>query len=231
MFCGNCGTPNNDTDAFCAGCGAKLIQEPVPASAPAAPVAPVAPAPKKPNKKLIIGIAAAALAVVVALVLIFTLGGDKQENSPEGVVTTFMDAFLKPDMSKMLDIIPEAVLKEDIGNKSERNEWVQEANEEVEYLMGRLDYYCDNWKITYEIKSVKDVSRDDLEDLQEWYQEEYNCKVTAAKMVTVKATFKDDSQTERLDDLQIYTIQIGGQWYIEVEESDWPSQLYYDLLY
>ncbi len=224
MFCGNCGTPNNDSDVFCAGCGAKLIQEPVPAPAPVAPVQ------KKPNKKLIIGIAAAALVLIVALVLIFTLGGDDEADTPESVVTTYMESFLKADISNLLDLIPEPVLEENLGGKDGRDNWVEDGNDQLEYIYDCFDDYYDEWELTYEIKKVEDVDQDTLEEIQEYYDEEYDCTVSAAKEVTVRVTAKLDGSKER-EDMTLYVIQIGGRWYFETEESDWFASLLYDFLY
>lgn len=63
MFCNKCGKENLERSAFCVECGAQL-------TAPQAPVAPAAPAPA-PNKKrtgLIVGIAAAVVAIIAIVI-------------------------------------------------------------------------------------------------------------------------------------------------------------------
>lgn len=224
MFCGNCGTPNNDSDVFCAGCGAKLIQESVPTPAPVAPVQ------KKPNKKLIIGIAAAVVVLIVALVLIFTLGGEDEANTPESVVSTFMDAVLEPDMSKILDIVPEAVLAEELGDKNDRADWVEDEEEDLAYVYEIFDDYYDEWEITYEIKKVEDVSENILERCQDYYDDEYDCKVSAAKKVTVRVTAKLGESKQR-ETFSCYVVQIGGRWYIDNSSTNELYNLIYDLAY
>lgn len=216
MYCGNCGTQNDDFSPFCIGCGARLNEDP-------APVAP-APAPKKSKKGLLIAIIAAVVAVAVALVLIFTI------STPKSVVKKYMDAYLDPDGKAMLSVIPKAVVKEDIGDKDDQKDYVEEMEDTLDELYDEMDDYYDRWSIDYKISDVEKVDKDDLEEIQEYYEDEYDIKVRAAKEVTVDVTVKVDGDKEKVE-MTIYVIKVGGKWYIDVIESDNPIYVVLQMFY
>lgn len=92
MFCGKCGTENNNGSKFCRACGAPLVS--VSNNANPAPKTPVSPAPKAPGspappkvnvsditkkakalpKKVIIGACAALVAVIVVIIVVVNNG-------------------------------------------------------------------------------------------------------------------------------------------------------------
>ena len=81
MFCIHCGKPVQEGQKFCAHCG-KPIPPSEPVQPPKAPVSQEqATAPSKKKNKAIIGVAAAALVIVIGFFIGSGLGGDK-DGSP-----------------------------------------------------------------------------------------------------------------------------------------------------
>lgn len=82
VFCPNCGNATSTEFAFCQNCGATLAAEAAPEAAPAAPkaapaAAVVAKVKKLPKKLLMIGAAALAAIVLIAVILVIALSGGK----------------------------------------------------------------------------------------------------------------------------------------------------------
>lgn len=224
MFCGNCGTHNNESSAFCANCGAPLTLE---------TPAPQAPAPKRSKKGLIIGLSiGAAVLAILAVVLILTLGGGKKSGAqaPEDIAAQYMDCFLDADIRAMLDIIPEEVIDETFDALNTPESWADRMSARLEEMFDEMDAEYDRWDISYKIDDVSNLDADDLEDLQEFYDNRYNCQVDACKEVTVDVTIQLDGYEED-EELTVFIIQVDGKWYVEMEESDNLFSLITEILY
>ncbi len=204
MFCGNCGTQNPDNAPFCTGCGAKLNEAPVaPASAPEFTPEPT----RKSRKGLFIGIGAAVVAIAVALILIFTLGGGKGgAKTAEDVVEEYIKAAEEVDGEAIMDLIHENILEKEFSDEDER----EEAIEEFEKGLGEIMEMCE---IQFEIGDSESLDGDDLEDLQEEYEEDYDLEVEDAEYIEVIMTIEvygyEQTQTNEL-----LVIKVDGKWYL-----------------
>lgn len=215
MFCGNCGAKNENGAAFCHQCGAALT--PAAQSAPGVPAGAgagtVAAKPGMSNtKKGIIAVIAAAVVVVLVFFLIF--GG----NSPEDTVNGFFDACFDGDAEALLDLLPpdmiDTVLEDsDYGYDGDRDALIDDLESEVglSYLADMLE---NDVKIDYEILGDSNLPKDEVEDLQDQY-EDFNVKVSDAKTVQVSMTIEYDDMSESTE-MDIPLIKVGRSWYLDV---------------
>ena len=254
MFCAKCGAQNDEQSLFCCQCGAQLT-EPVPVE-PEPPVVPVeaeipaeVPEPvsemptrrvrhKRSKKGLWIGlgagvagvgilaaIAAAIVSFVVVLAIVIAVAFS---SSPKSVVKGYMKATLNADMSKYIDLLPDEVLDQHFPNESAQKEWVEIYNETIQDSYISLNYkYDDDWEITYKIGDIEDVSTDLLRDIQEYYEERYDCKVQKVKTVELELTLHFDGR-KATKNIEMTVIKVGSNWYLDFTHSPSPPIL---LLY
>ena len=215
MFCGKCGTQNEEGVMFCANCGEPLSSE--------TQTEQVAPTPKKPamsNKTIgmiAVGVAAAIVVIIIASIL---LGG----SGAKAVAEKFVKATAKPDFGAMIDLLHDDVAEEYKENMLEwggydDDEWkdlVKDYNDEMEDSLE--DTVGDDWKL--KIKSVKedDLSKKKLKALKEYYDDEYDLKVTDAKEIEMDTELKgDDDDVD--EEITIIVVKIGGKWYVDMSSS------------
>ena len=215
MYCSKCGTYMNDDDKFCPNCGtgadgqapAAVVSGPKPVSAPR----------KKLSNKALIGILAVAAAVVIAvvLILIFTLGGS---NSPEGVLKKFVNAMANSDLQGMLDCsVPDDVLAyvlQDEGmSRSEFQRQLKNTQSEIDSYRKEYGYYPSSYDITV-VKS-HELSRDDLEDLNAYYNQNYKTGkyyISEAREVTIRLTSGYGGTEE------VVVFKVNGKWYVSLQD-------------
>ena len=256
MFCAKCGAQNDEQSLFCCQCGAQLT-EPVPVE-PEPPVVPVeaeipAEVPetvsemptrrirrKRSKKGLWIGLGAgvagvgiltAIAAAIVSFVVVLAIAiAIIFSNSPRTVAKDYMKATLKPDMESFLDLSPDAVLDDAMPNISYRKQWAKFHNDEMQAYYDYLDNkYGDDWEITYKIVDVEDVSTDTLRNIQERYEERFDCQVKKAKEIELELTFRCNEK-EASTDITVTVIKVGSKWYLETYSSRSPSSLIWYLI-
>jgi len=216
MYCSNCGTFMSDGDKFCPNCGTSIdgqpspavVTDPEPAHAPR----------KKLSKKALIGILAGAAAVVIAvvLILIFTLGGS---NSPEGVLKKFVNAYATSDLQGMLDCsIPDEVLEYTLQRegmtRSEFRRQLKNAQSEIDSYRKEYDYYPSSYDIT--VVESHELSRDDLEDLNAYYNRNYKTGkyyISEAREVTIRLTSGYGGTEE------VVVFKVNGKWYVSLQDA------------
>ncbi len=204
-FCSNCGTVIPEGSPVCPTCGA-------PAPAPQQ-------APTGGKKKNLIGIIIAVVAVVLVVVLCASLFGG---NSPKSVADDYMKAtFKQQDAGKVLDLIHKDVIKAACDDEDmSRKELEEEAQDMFDEMFEFLDDSCDEWKVDWEIKDVEDLDDDELEEIQDYYDDDYDLKVKDAKMVEIEANIEvtvDDETEDQDQDIEIYVVKVGGKWYLDAE--------------
>lgn len=209
MFCGKCGTENNDNAAFCSNCGAKLKQS-SPASTAASPLS------ASNNKNRKIGIIAAAAALVVIIILGTALFGGRSYKS---TIDTYVTAQFDADAEAVFKLIPDKMmdymLEEDGYDSRDLDDFIDEAGDMLQDQLDTLDSYLgEGWTSEYEILYTEDLKGDDLDAIKDSY-EDTDVKVSAAKIVEVEMTVKAD-ETESSNTLEIYLIKVGRSWYLDV---------------
>ncbi len=220
-FCNNCGTALDDMAVSCPACGAPYA--PVSGAAQPAPVATDPYGYSAPNNnnnnivKIIIIVAVVAVVIVGAIILLTSVGGGKGASSPEKAVEAYVEAINDRDSDKIVDICyPSKALS---VAKKERN---KERDDFIEDIDDRFDdtedSYGKSWEIEdLEIKKVKDMKEDELEELTDEWDDDCLINISDAKTVKIEFEFNDKEKEEEL-----VVVKYKGKWYI-----DW----YGDLLY
>ena len=194
MLCKKCGTENPDGAKYCSKCGKALNEK--------------SPAKKNTEKGIVL-----ALCVIVAVVLlVYTLGG----RSYKKTIDTFVTSQFAVDAQSIVELLPEKVVDKALEETGySKTELVDEANDSLKKQVDSLDQSLgDDWKLSYKMTNVEDVTDDDLDDLKSNY-EDINVKVSAAKTVEVEFTLKGD-ETEVSNSLEISVIKVDRSWYLDL---------------
>ena len=209
MFCGKCGTKNEDNVEFCTNCGARLNK----ATSKRATAVSVTSQNDKNRKVGMIAVAVAAVVVIILGVVLF--GG----RSYKATVEKFVDAQFDANAEAIFDLMPEKLidyaLEQDGYDSDDLDDLIDDANETLQDQLDSLDSYLgEGWKISYEILDTEDIKGDDLDDIKDAY-EDADVKVSAAKDVEIEITVKAD-ETESSNSLDVSLIKVGRSWYLDV---------------
>ena len=194
MLCKKCGTENPDGAKYCSKCG-KALNEKSTA--------------KKNREK---GIVLALCVIVAVVLLVYTLGG----RSYKKTIDTFVTSQFAVDAQSIVELLPEKVLDKELEETGySKTELVDEANDSLKKQVDSLDQSLgDDWKLSYKMTNVEDVTGDDLNDLKSNY-EDINVKVSAAKTVEEEFTLKGD-ETEISNSLEVSVIKVDRSWYLDL---------------
>lgn len=194
MLCKKCGTENPDGAKYCSKCG-KALNEKSTA--------------KKNREK---GIVLALCVIVAVVLLVYTLGG----RSYKKTIDTFVTSQFAVDAQSIVELLPEKVLDKELEETGySKTELVEETNDSLKKQVDYIDQYLgDDWKLSYKMTNVEDVTGDDLNDLKSNY-EDINVKVSAAKTVEVEFTLKGD-ETEISTSLEVSVIKVDRSWYLDL---------------
>ena len=194
MLCKKCGTENPDGAKYCSKCG-KALNEKSTA--------------KKNREK---GIVLALCVIVADELLVYTLGG----RSYKKTIDTFVTSQFAVDAQSIVELLPEKVLDKELEETGySKTELVEETNDSLKKQVDYIDQYLgDDWKLSYKMTNVEDVTGDDLNDLKSNY-EDINVKVSAAKTVEVEFTLKGD-ETEISNSLEVSVIKVDRSWYLDL---------------
>ena len=194
MLCKKCGTENPDGAKYCSKCG-KALNEKSTA--------------KKNREK---GIVLALCVIVAVVLLVYTLGA----RSYKKTIDTFVTSQFAVDAQSIVELLPEKVLDKELEETGySKTELVEETNDSLKKQVDYIDQYLgDDWKLSYKMTNVEDVTGDDLNDLKSNY-EDINVKVSAAKTVEVEFTLKGD-ETEISNSLEVSVIKVDRSWYLDL---------------
>ena len=194
MLCKKCGTENPDGAKYCSKCGNALIEKSTA---------------KKNREK---GIVLALCVIVAVVLLVYTLGG----RSYKKTIDTFVTSQFAVDAQSIVELLPEKVLDKELEETGySKTELVEETNDSLKKQVDYIDQYLgDDWKLSYKMTNVEDVTGDDLNDLKSNY-EDINVKVSAAKTVEVEFTLKGD-ETEISNSLEVSVIKVDRSWYLDL---------------
>ena len=194
MLCKKCGTENPDGAKYCSKCGKALNEK----------------SPAKKNREN--GIVLAVCVIVAVVLLVYTLGG----RSYKKTIDTFVTSQFAVDAQSIVELLPEKVVDKALEETGySKTELVDEANDSLKKQVDSLDQSLgDDWKLSYKMTNVEDVTGDDLDDLKSNY-EDINVKVSAAKTVEVEFTLKGD-ETEVSNSLEISVIKVDRSWYLDL---------------
>ena len=174
-------------------------------------------------------ICAAILAVMMSLSLVACGGEEKKASTYEDTISKFVQAQANMDIRAVLDLMPEQfvtyTLEEEGYSQEELDEFIAEFEEYFQEAKEYLaEYLGEEWEATYQIASEENYLEEDLEDINDYYNElGFDMEVTAAKEVEVVVEYKGTEASESMD-LDMYLVEIDGAWYIDFEtlyELDW----------
>mgnify|MGYP007017248659 CR=1 FL=1 len=223
MFCSKCGGQFEDGASFCPNCGNTVTPEPHNTTGVKFSSAAISEKLtgffqsfdlKNPKS---LGMAIAAVVVVVLLASML-FGGQSYKSA----VNSFMDGVFDADAKQLLRAFPNKVIDEmcDEADMSKR-EMIDYINDELDDAIDMLDSYVDeDWSVDYKIIGTESYDSDDLE----WVEEEYDeigIKIKDAKMVTVEMTIESDDMSES-EELEIGVIKVGNSWYVDAQNVDMP---------
>lgn len=226
MFCEKCGAQLEPNAAFCGSCGAKVE---APAQAAPAQEAPVVETPAAPveevmvqtpfgafaKKKVLLAGAIAAGVVVVLLLIGLIFGGGAKK-----VAKNYVDATFKANARTIVNSMPPAVREEILDELNmDKKDLIEELEDSLEYIEEELDDEYRRWRVVTKVIDENDVVGDDLEDLQDMYDDDFDVKVSKAKWVTVKMTLKTEEDPE-WNYQRVRMVKIGLGWYVDVYNMD-----------
>jgi len=239
MICQNCGTQNGAT-AFCIGCGAPLgtSVQTAPsastyssaaysasagystASASADPTAYGAPARRKNPIKLFLILGAAAVVVIALLVLLLNLGNIKARS----LAKKTLEARFNYNYSTLLDLVHSGPIDETLEDiDKDRNDFKDYLEDQAEEDEDRAEEY--GYSYDYKILGVSAIKGEDLRDLQEYYDDEYDLKVSAAKSVEYEVTSLSHGRKDYSSFGHITVIKIGSKWYVDYDSTNGSNML------
>ncbi|MCI9508550.1 MAG: zinc ribbon domain-containing protein [Angelakisella sp.] len=209
MFCGKCGTKNENSASFCKECGAPL--------APAEPihtggVATVTKDSRKKNK--LIGMTAVAVVLAAVLFLVFpSLGGDAPATgaaTAEEVGLQFVDAIFTGNGKGLMEgFHPKTRAK---GKKLD--EIIEKDNKFLSRRQDQItDYYGEGWTFSWEPSGKEELPESELEEIKVLYKSKYNLEVTEAQKVWVSVTVSG-AEHENMTRMSAKAIRIGDFWYM-----------------
>ena len=171
----------------------------------------------KNSGKFLIGLAVGAVAAVAAVVIILVValalifgGGPKKK------LKKYLNFELnaKGNAKSIVDMMyPKKMLNELLDEMDmSKSEFIKELKEDQKDYKEELKE--DGYKYKYKIIDCEKVDKDDIKEANEYFKEEYNLKITAAKKYTVKITEYEDGKKEDSWESTYVAYKISGKWYV-----------------
>lgn len=209
MYCGNCGTKNDDTAAFCQACGAPLTAT---ASKVDGLGEAAVPQGRAGSKKKMIAVIAVIVVILLAGWLLF--GG----RSYQDTVEEFFEASMDGDVRGVIELIPEDLIKNAMEaegyDMGDMEGFITQAEDELQgmlafggALVGDLDFDID-------ITGDTDIKGAGLQEIQEDYRA-YDVDVSKAKNVQVTISL-DAGALSGSEDIEVPVIKVGRSWYLDL---------------
>lgn len=219
MFCTECGAKNEDSAKFCVDCGAKLgssnvrIKIPAPSETASGMNEKVI---RKSRKKInvipIIILLILAVAVVTFPRLILSGQSEKK------LIKEFIKAEMTADGEKVIEILPDEIVEaaETQGGMT-KNEFIKAVQEQLNSAMNTVvNTYGEEWKYSYEIKSIKKASQEDIEEWKNTYKDgfEMDVDISEGKICEVEINF-NGNEIRNTSNIELNLVKIRGKWYID----------------
>jgi len=234
MICKNCGTNNAEGVRFCAGCGSTMdapavghnaapsYEAPVNHNAPVshntpgygAPATPAHHAPTYGSSAAKAGsmlpLAGIGLVAAVVVILLFSL---LFGNSAKSVAKKAAKYAINGKYYSISKLYHKEVRKENEWDDEDYKEDCKDMEEDWKENMRDLREEEGRVKLSTKIKDIDDIKGDDLDDIQDYYDDEYDLKVKKAKRFETEFCAEIDGEEEEYDD-DIIVVKIGGKWYL-----------------
>lgn len=219
MFCTECGAKNEDSAKFCVECGAKLgnsnvrIKIPTPSETDSGMNKKVI---RNPRKKInvipIIILLILAVAVVTFPRLILSGQSEKK------LIKEFIKAEMTADGEKVIEILPDEIVEaaETQGGMT-KNEFIKAVQEQLNSAMNTVvNTYGEEWKYSYEIKSIKKALQEDIEEWKNTYKDgfEMDVDISEGKICEVEINF-NGNEIRNTSNIELNLVKIRGKWYVD----------------
>lgn len=226
-YCGKCGSQMPDQAIVCGNCGERF--ESVPVSQPVnQPVATgvgfgsfattqfndaVAGA-KNGNKASMKKLGIIGVAVLLVVVILFSLIGGIFTGGPEKVIKNFFKNYEKNKPNSVIALFPD-FMENDVDGEVE-----DDMDNFFDYIEDEYD--TTKVKITYEIEDEEEIDdEDDLEEFADLLADEYDgvkeSKVKGIIWYEIDVKVKCDGETEKVT-LELCLIKYGSKWYVFMYE-------------
>lgn len=168
---------------------------------------------RKIGKNRVIGIAA----LVVIIILGIALFGGRSEKS---TIKKCVEGQMEGKAKKVVKLLPKEMVEAacEEGGYLDKKELIAELDEEIQKQLEQIEeVYGKGWKYDYEIVEKEDKSIEELREMRQEYQEDYNVKLDIKKAkeveieITVSSKDKEDSTTNTI---WVDLIKVGRSWYI-----------------
>lgn len=185
---------------------------PIPPTGAGFAVPPVGAADGAENKNKKVGMIAAIVAAVIVVVLLASLLFSR---SPKDCIKDFYKAEQKASASQMLNLVPKKYQKYLMDEYDLSKKELKEAVKD--YLDDNLDSWEDDYgdgiKIKVEFKDKDKVSKGDIKDMNETFDDEdIKLKVKKGYEYEIKVKIKGDDDDDSSKTTS-YAVKIGGKWY------------------
>ena len=188
-----------------------------PYGAPAGGAYPGGPAGGADVKKVLPIAAIGVVAAVVVILLFSSLLGRSAKSTASKAVSYALDG----NFYKISKLYHKEVIKEKDWDDDGFKDDCKEAKEEYKEYIEELEDEEGKVKFSHSIKDQDDITGDELDDIQDYYEDEFDLKVKKAKTIEIELCVKIDGE-ENETDMEITVVKIGGKWYL----AD-PDDLYY----
>ena len=177
------------------------------------------------SRKIMIG-AGGILVIAIIVVAVILITRTPAYERPIVAIQTIMNT---RKISKATDAVVEIIpikLFEDInvdvsmytiyGDEEEIRDYYEDVLEDLWYELE--DEFGDDAKMTYEVKSAKDLKNSELKDLREQYEDKLGVDGDLIEdamnlVVKLKMEGSDDRDTERTN---FKVVKVDGKWYIDI---------------
>ncbi len=203
MFCGRCGMNNADNATVCAQCGVNLKKKTIKIGSFEF---------DWDNKTHKIGAIVIAAVLVIGLIALM-FGG----RSYKSVAKKYCKATFDADGKTMISLFPDEVVDAmiDEGDFDNKKELIEEVDEGLQYTLDLIDEMAGgDYKVSYKIGKVKDVSNRTLRELKEDYEDEFDVKISAAKTIEIVLSVRVDGD-KKSGSVVMTVVKIGRSWYID----------------
>ena len=183
---------------------------------------------KKPNKNTIIGLAVIGVVVIAVIVLLCVLllgGGYKKPlDNMIKAYETGEGKYIKEYYTK--EMIEDV---EDTVDKSKKYDDVDDyLDSKAESLKEAMEKrFGDDFKIKYSIKKKKALSKKQLKDIKESYEETYEvdkASVSDGYKLTLSITWKGEDDEAEDESRDFYVVKVNGTWTIQSGNFNPPAK-------
>ncbi len=210
-FCSNCGSQMNDEDKVCGQCGTPVAGanvNPAPVAAPAADEG------KKKNNNIIIALIAIAIVAIVALVVVVNIASNF--TGYKGTLNKMVKALEDDDTDALIAL--SSSISDEINEAWYGDDFEEYYEDAIDSVLDKYEDKVENIKkISYEITDETELSKRNMEDLEEAMVDNYDMDFSDIKKVVkvdLKITVKGSKKSGSYNVEDLIMVKEDGGWKI-----------------